>query len=178
MHRCPSRLCAKLLWLAALLTTVFVEGRTYYAVLVFSALLSLMLLFRSRHGWTALLLLLGFGSMASAIVAVDYALGTDYIAAARRLLYTVASALLLAYIALTTRASELEALVGRSMVTQAFVFIGTLRREFLSIRETMAARGHLIHGPRSLVPLLTAFLVCLLDRMEILEDSLKARGAE
>ena len=178
MPRCPARLCLKLMWLAALLASILIGGEAFYIIVFSSLLFSLLLLYRGGHGGTAVILLSSFGTMALLIVLIDYVLGTDYMAAARRLLYTVASALLLAYMALSIGASELEALMGRNVVTQSLVFIGTLRREVLSIRETMAARGHEIRGPLSIVPLLTAFLACLLDRMEVLEDSLRARGVE
>jgi len=179
MARCPLKLCVKLVWLGILLVSPLItHGIPYYLALALTSIASLILLAFSGHGRIGLLLAAGFSVMAGIILLVDYMAGTEYGAASERLAYTISSALLLAYIALTTSASEAEMLLGRNILTQPLVFINVLSAEVSLINEAMRSRGHEVRGPRSAIPLLVAFLTCVLDRMDVLEESLKARGVE
>ena len=178
MPRCVPRLCVKLAWLVLMLLSPLIHPLPFYSFMAATIITATILLVFSGNGRYALVLLLGFGSMAMVVLLIDYASGTYSAETLRRLGYTVSSALLLAYIALSTRVSEAEALLGRNVVTQAMLFIHTLRAELVSIDEAMRARGHELRGPRSAVPLLIAFISCLMGRMEVLEDSLRARGAD
>jgi hypothetical protein len=178
MNKPPLRLVLKLGWLAVLVASPFMPSSYMYTAVISSAIAAFLLLAISGNLRIAFLIASNFGIMASAVVLVDYAAGTDYLEAARRLAYTISTALLLAYIALSTSVSEAEALLGRNVLTQSLIFIGVLRSEVVMIGETLRARGHEFRGPRSLIPLVVAFLSCISERASLLEDSLRARGAE
>ena len=156
MVRCPFKLCVKLVWLGILLVSpLIMHGISYYLALASTSIASLILLAFSGHGRIGLLLAAGFSMMAGIILLVDYMAGTEYGAA-----------------------SGAEMLLGRNILTQPLVFINVLSAEVSLINEAMRSRGHEVRGPRSAIPLLVAFLTCVLDRMDVLEESLKARGVE
>jgi len=168
----------KITWLAILIASILLPYKAGLALLLINMLGSLLLLaYAGKVRW-GLTLIVGFGSIACIIIGLNYVTGSDYITAAKRLLYTISTALFLSYIALTTPASEVRALLGRNVLTQTIVFTNTLKNELQLITESFKARGHRVKGPKTVVPVLVAFLSCVIDRMDELDYSLKARGAE